>query len=85
LKQDNSNRCSVTDEETFTNLDSEVDSSIAQGDAIVRAYVADLRSDDFRPLYSAAGLGCVRGVVWAFGFQGVVVIAVAICLYVLHG
>lgn len=85
MKDYYSHRCSVADEETLTSFENEVELPIAQGrDEIIGAYVADLRSDDPRHIYGEAPLGCARGVLWAFGLEAVVVIAIAMCLYLLH-
>jgi len=52
---------------------------VRRAESIVSLNVAEVCSDDPEQLYYEDKLGCARGVVFAFAFQAVLVVVIAVC------
>jgi hypothetical protein len=52
---------------------------VRKADNIVSVNVAEVYSDNPEEMYYEDKLGCARGVVFALGFQGALVVAAAVC------
>ena len=52
---------------------------VRRAEHIVSVNVAEVCSDNPEEMYYEDKLGCARGVVFALGFQGALVVAAAVC------
>lgn len=52
---------------------------VRRAESIVALKVADVCTDDPEQLYYEDKLGCARGIVYAFAFQGVLAAIVILC------
>ena len=52
---------------------------VRKAEGIISVNVAEVCSDNSEELYYEDKLGCARGVVFALGFQGALIVAAAVC------